>query len=218
MTQDFPLGDVLSLTTGRLLSRDGMEGVQRICEFMAGEPVWTHQLPRIMEEAGPRILVQHPDLAAIDVPDHLGTKDAVYAWLDAAETQYGTTRPITQLPDEDHTSLDPVSKLGLQVDEAVSDDTILRVDVARHLYEVYGTSEEAEDRAFAVLHESHEAMRAELDLYRSLALRYADMWQPQFPLDPNEGLWVFPWADDVPDEPMTPEQVEFYRKRREARR
>jgi hypothetical protein len=65
---------------------------------------------------------------------------------------------------------------------------------------------------------SHEALRAELDLYRSIALRYADMWQPQFPLDPNEGLWVFPWADDVPDEPMTPEQREFYRKRQEARR
>jgi hypothetical protein len=60
-------------------------------------------------------------------------------------------------------------------------------------------------------------MRAEWEVTRSLAERFADMWQPQFPLNPDEGLWVFPWAEDVADEAMTPEQVEFYRKRREAR-
>jgi hypothetical protein len=62
------------------------------------------------------------------------------------------------------------------------------------------------------------ALEAERDLYRSLAERAADMWQPTFGLDPGEGVWVFPWSEDVADEAMTPEQVEFHRKRREARR
>jgi hypothetical protein len=61
-----------------------------------------------------------------------------------------------------------------------------------------------------------DQLRAELDLYRSLAERAADMWQPTFGLNPDEGLWVFPWAEDVADEAMTREQVEFYRQRREA--
>lgn len=112
-TKAFPLGDVLSLTTGRLLSRAGMSGVHEICEFMAGEPVWTHQLPRVMEEAGPSILVRHPDLAAIEVPDDLGTAEAVYGWLDGAEATYGATWEITQLPDEDHTSIDPISEMRM---------------------------------------------------------------------------------------------------------
>jgi hypothetical protein len=88
----------------------------------------------------------------------------------------------------------------------VEDDDIL-------IASVVGTHNE-----LTSLLDSHEVLRAELDLYRSLAERYADMWQPQFSLNPDEGLWVFPWAEDVADEAMTPEQVAWLRKRREARR
>jgi hypothetical protein len=56
-----------------------------------------------------------------------------------------------------------------------------------------------------------------LRVAESIAERAADMWQPTFGLNPGEGLWVFPWAEDVADEAMTPEQVAWYRKRREAR-
>jgi hypothetical protein len=120
-TQDFPIGDVLSLTTGRLLSRDGMEGVQRICEFMAGEPVWTHQLPRIMEEAGPRILVQHPDLAAIDVPVDLD-QAAWPEWMTGVEARYGATRTLTQLADDESTSIDPLTEMAASLPQETTED------------------------------------------------------------------------------------------------
>lgn len=41
MTKLFRLGDVLSFTTGRMLSPIGMEGVYRLAEYLAGGPVYT---------------------------------------------------------------------------------------------------------------------------------------------------------------------------------
>jgi hypothetical protein len=94
----------------------------------------------------------------------------------------------------------------------MSDDEILSpgmIDGLRRVGSLYGI-----DGGVA---RSHEALRSERDLYRSIAERAADMWQPTFGLNPDEGLWVFPWAEDVADEAMTPEQVAWYRKRRESR-
>lgn len=42
----FHLGDVLSITTGHLLSPRHMEGVYEILNHMTGDQLFTHQLPR----------------------------------------------------------------------------------------------------------------------------------------------------------------------------
>ncbi len=55
-TQRFHLGDVLSMTTGKLLSPSLMDGIYRIAQHLAGEPVWTHQLGRVMNESRPHLL------------------------------------------------------------------------------------------------------------------------------------------------------------------
>jgi hypothetical protein len=98
-------------------------------------------------------------------------------------------------------------------DDILSAEQVGRIAARSTIMQMAGDSDLTTDR----LIRSHEALRAERDLYCSLAERYADMWQPQFPLNPDEGLWVFPWADDVADEAMTPEQVAWYRARREAK-
>lgn len=59
-TREFHLGDVLSITTGRLISPRGIEGVYDILRFMTGQDLFTHQLPRAMTEMKPRLLAQHP--------------------------------------------------------------------------------------------------------------------------------------------------------------
>lgn len=53
--REFHLGDVLSITTGRLVSPSVMDGMYAICEHLAGEAVWTHQLPRVADEAKPAL-------------------------------------------------------------------------------------------------------------------------------------------------------------------
>lgn len=61
-TKAFPTADVLSSITGRLVGPIG--GVDKVINWMTGEDVFTHQLPRICREATPVVLKAHPELAA----------------------------------------------------------------------------------------------------------------------------------------------------------
>lgn len=109
----FPLGDVLSITTGRLVSRDHIEGVYRVCDYMTGHANMTHQLPRVMREAAPIILEQHPELAGIEVPDTIVDEDTLDAWLTPLETAHGATVNLEPMTAEDHTSIDPIAELRM---------------------------------------------------------------------------------------------------------
>jgi len=60
--KNFHLGDVLSVTTGRLLSPKGIGGVYEILNFMTNDNLYTHQLPRAAEECKPFLFSQFPQL------------------------------------------------------------------------------------------------------------------------------------------------------------
>jgi hypothetical protein len=66
MTRSFSLGQVLSVTTGTLLCPIGE--VYEILDYLSGEALMTHQLPRVSREAEPWILEQHPALADVWCP------------------------------------------------------------------------------------------------------------------------------------------------------
>lgn len=108
----FRLGDVLSITTDRLLSRDHMGGVYRILNHMTGDDLMTHQLPRAGRECRRPLLQQHPCLADIEVPEFSGT-DEVWAWLDEMETEYGDEFHVEPLDDVDHTRINPLDELSM---------------------------------------------------------------------------------------------------------
>lgn len=116
-TQTFPLGTVLTVTTGRLLCE--MDDLYRILEFMAGEPVWTHQLPRVSDEVKPVILALYPQLEEVEVPEKFEgeTKDelmdAVMEWLDEQAEIRGSAFQLAPLDIMDHTSIDPISEIRL---------------------------------------------------------------------------------------------------------
>lgn len=112
-TRDFDLGDILSITTGKLVSRDHIGGVYRILNFMTGDELFTHQLPRASRECGGPLLAQHPDLAAIVVPATVDSEEAVNAFLDSLIPVYGRTRAVTALDAADHTQIDALEELGL---------------------------------------------------------------------------------------------------------
>jgi hypothetical protein len=114
-TREFDLSDILSVVPGCLVSSRHMDGVYDILNFMTGDNLFTHQLPRAMGEARPVILAQHPWLASIALPvfpDDV-TADDVYAWLDAMEAEHGATVDLEPMAPEDHTHIDPISELGL---------------------------------------------------------------------------------------------------------
>lgn len=74
MSRDFDLSDVLSATTGRLLSMRHMDGIYDVLNYMTGDNLMTHQLPRAMDQVKPEILRQHPDLENVDPPEESGLK------------------------------------------------------------------------------------------------------------------------------------------------
>lgn len=109
-TQALPLGDVLSVVTGRLVSRDHIGGVYRVCDFMTGEANFTHQLPRVSETIAPAIVAQHPWLAEIEVPQWSEpTKETVYAWLDSVEAEHGAT--VSLVPLAEYDAPNPIEEL-----------------------------------------------------------------------------------------------------------
>ena len=91
-TRDFHLGDILSVTTGRLVSPRHMEGVYDILNFMTGNNLFTHQLPRAGREMAPRLLAQHPDLREVTGDDVTPENHA--EWLERQVAKYGETRPV----------------------------------------------------------------------------------------------------------------------------
>jgi hypothetical protein len=110
--RSFHLGDILSVTTGLLVSPDHIGGVYRILDFMVGESLFTHQLPRAAEECRPALFTQHPDLATIVAPT-LSGKEAVEAWLAEQVAHFGEYRDVLPLHPGAHVHIDPLTELAM---------------------------------------------------------------------------------------------------------
>lgn len=101
----FHIGDVLSITTGRLVSPRHMEGLYDILNYMAGDHLSTHQLPRVGDECRPHLLAQHPDLEDVDASG-VNEKN-LQAWLKQQSEKYGETLPVKPLNPGEHRFIDP---------------------------------------------------------------------------------------------------------------
>lgn len=118
-TERFHLGAVLSMTTGKLLCQ--MDDIYKLAAHLAGEPVWTHQLPRVGREAKPHLLEQFP--ALVPVTGDEVTPDNFAAWLHARVSEHGEWLDVTPMPADAHKSIDPLSELA----EKVHPDRIITV-------------------------------------------------------------------------------------------
>jgi hypothetical protein len=112
-TRTFHLGDILSITTGCLVSPSHMDGIYDILNWMTGESLMTHQLPRVARECAKPLLAHNPDLAAIVPPESFGddAEAGVARWLAEQVAIYGETREVAPLAAEDHTPIDPITEL-----------------------------------------------------------------------------------------------------------
>lgn len=112
---EFDTLDVLGTATGRLLREGGMSAIHEICEFVAGEPVWTHQLPRVMREFSEHFKKTYPDFAAVfdEVQDMTSENYAEIAasWL----ARYGAKIRVTRMTHDEHERIDPMSELAEKV-------------------------------------------------------------------------------------------------------
>jgi hypothetical protein len=83
----FNVGTVLSITTERMLSPDGIDGVRQICNFMTGEKLCTHHLVRAGKTCKPILLAQYPVFSgeainhALEKLNEYLAKDSFLDWL-----------------------------------------------------------------------------------------------------------------------------------------
>lgn len=114
----FHLGDILTVTTELLVSPTHMAGVHGLLDFMTGDTLFTHQLPRANDECKPHLLAQHPDLAEIEIP--VFTADArdlreieVNAWLAQQVARFGEYRDVVPLAEGEHTRIGQLTELAM---------------------------------------------------------------------------------------------------------
>ena len=122
-TKQFHIGDVISVTSGRLVSKDHVGGVYNILNWMTGDNLFTHQLPRASREAEPFLKAQHPELGAEMPWDTIDSRETADAYLESLYPKYGEFVAVEKIPSEDHTQIDPIAELKMMRPDA----TILTV-------------------------------------------------------------------------------------------
>lgn len=112
-TKQFHIGDVLTITDGKLVSPDHIGGAYNILGWMTGESLMTHQLPRVARECEPFLKAQHPELGAVVVPGGLHSREEVDAFLETLYPKFGRFVAVAKIPAEDHTQIDPIAELKM---------------------------------------------------------------------------------------------------------
>lgn len=92
MSKDFPLGVLLSMTTGKMLCN--FSDMHEAAELILGHPVWTHEFAdrNLCDKIKARVLAQHPDLADLTA-DGVNGKNWL-DWLGKAIKKYGRERTL----------------------------------------------------------------------------------------------------------------------------
>lgn len=108
-TKTFPTAVVLSAITGRLLCDIG--GVYEVLNWMTGESVYTHQIPRIGREAEPVILAAHPHLREAVREAALVNTENWQEWRDRWLLRYGPEIAVPKMTAAEHKAIDPIAEL-----------------------------------------------------------------------------------------------------------
>jgi hypothetical protein len=109
MSKKFHIGDLLSITTGKLVSPRHMEGIYDILNFMTSDNLFTHQLPRACEECKPFLLEQMPWLSEITAEKV--NSDNWESWLAKMVEKYGESHEIKPIPTNSHKKINPLTEL-----------------------------------------------------------------------------------------------------------
>lgn len=108
-TKAFPTAVVLSTITGRLLCDIG--SIYEVLNWMTGESVFTHQIPRISREAEPVILAAHPHLHEAVREAMLVNTENWQDWRDRWIERYGAEIAVPKMSAAEHKAIDPITEM-----------------------------------------------------------------------------------------------------------
>jgi len=121
--KQYHISTILCITTGRLVAHTKLGyqypiyAVYDILDYMSGESLYTHALPRVADEAKPVILALYPQLAEVVCPgfDVLPTNQNVQSFIDdwidnKIVPKYGEYLTIYPMHTDDHVRIDPIEE------------------------------------------------------------------------------------------------------------
>ena len=114
--REFTLGDILSVISGQLLSERGVGGVYDILNYMTGDNIYTHQIPRALDECAPALEQQLPELAEVQIPELNRDWKQLSSWLGEMALKLGEKHQVMPLSPEDHDVINPLTELYMILD------------------------------------------------------------------------------------------------------
>lgn len=98
-TKSFHIGDLLSISTGLLVSHDHIGGVYNILNHMTEDDLFTHQLHLACDAMKPELLLQHPWLKEVEKPaEKLNGEAEVYTWVASIANVHGEWHDVESAP------------------------------------------------------------------------------------------------------------------------
>jgi hypothetical protein len=134
--KQFHISDVLTATTGRLVSDRHMDGVYDIYNFLTGDQLFTHQLPRAGRECEswlrsqfPHLFAEHPPVAAalIELDGLMEPDDSrearglkISAWVERLRSALALPEMLLvyEMPADMHTHIDPIAEAQAMVGDS----------------------------------------------------------------------------------------------------
>jgi hypothetical protein len=113
----FHIGDILSITTGRLTSPRGIDGIYDILGYMTEDSPFTTQLGRFAEECTPYLERQLGEAIKphSEVPETIIDRLSLYKWLySVTEGMNGDPfLKVSKVGEKDHAVMDAITELGM---------------------------------------------------------------------------------------------------------
>lgn len=107
-SNEFHIGDALSVTTGKLVSPEHIGGVYKILNYMTSDDLFTHAVPRAIDVCKPFLIVAYPCLALFSGHTF---KKSEWALLANHLKSVRLMVPVFKLPENAYLKKDPVQEL-----------------------------------------------------------------------------------------------------------
>src|SRR5574344_113500 len=110
----FDLGAILNITTARLYTN--MNDIYDVLNYLTGDNLFTHQIPRVMEYAQDYVLALYPELKGVGVDTPITNIDEATSFVDMQKKKFGDKLPLTPMTKESgYYSVDPFTEFNNQL-------------------------------------------------------------------------------------------------------
>lgn len=108
-SKQFDLGAILNITTGILFT--SMDDVYEVLNYLTGDSIFIHQIPRVMDAAKPYVLSLHPELEGVGVGVAINSFEDAKAFVDEQKKIYGNKLSLTPMSKTDgYSNVDPIEE------------------------------------------------------------------------------------------------------------